>query len=89
MVLSNRPFARKFKQRNHVLDKIDGDLLKRRHGKFTYGGWCSQRDDMNNVCDGLQSEKFGILKPGTGGRRLKILLKKLVSADTIRKRQCK
>ncbi|KAK1365865.1 beta-glucuronosyltransferase GlcAT14A [Heracleum sosnowskyi] len=89
MVLSNRPFARKFKQRNHVLDKIDADLLKRRHGKFTYGGWCSKRDDMNDVCEGLQSEKFGILRPGTGGRRLKTLLKKLVYADNIKKRQCK
>lgn len=89
MVLSNRPFARKFKQRNHVLDRIDADLLKRRHGKFTYGGWCSKKDDMNDVCESLQSEKFGILRPGTGGRRLKTLLKKLVSADNIRKRQCK
>lgn len=89
MVLSNRPFARKFKQRNRVLDKIDSDLLKRHRGKFTYGGWCSERDDTNDVCEGLQSEKFGILRPGTGGRRLKTLLKKLVSADNIRKRQCK
>lgn len=89
MVLSYRPFARKFKQRNRVLDKIDSDLLKRRQGKFTYGGWCSKRDDMNGVCEDLQSEKFGILRPGTGGRRLKTLLKKLVSADNFRKRQCK
>ncbi|KAJ4721338.1 beta-glucuronosyltransferase GlcAT14B-like [Melia azedarach] len=39
MVLSSRPFARKFKQNNAVLDKIDRDLLKRhRRRSYTYGG---------------------------------------------------
>lgn len=89
MVLSNRPFARKFKQNNRVLDKIDRDLLRRCHGKFSYGGWCSKRDEMSYECPGLQSENFGVLRPGTGGRRLRILLRKLLSAENFKKRQCK
>lgn len=38
MALSNRPFARKFKKNDPVLDKIDRELLKRHHGKFSLVG---------------------------------------------------
>lgn len=89
IVLSNRPFARKFKQNNRVLDKIDRDLLRRRHGKFSYGGWCSKRDEMSDECLGLQSENFGVLRPGIGGRRLRTFLRKLLAAENFKKRQCK
>ncbi|KAF2288150.1 hypothetical protein GH714_004681 [Hevea brasiliensis] len=37
MILSSRPFARKFKKNDPVLDKIDRELLKRKNGQFTYG----------------------------------------------------
>ncbi|KAK6778980.1 hypothetical protein RDI58_025698 [Solanum bulbocastanum] len=88
MVLSNRPFARKFKNNNPVLNKIDRDLLRRRNGQyFSAGGWCSNDNDRG--CLNLQVEKYGVLKPGTGARRLKTLLKKLVSAPHFAKRQCR
>ncbi|KAG9134861.1 hypothetical protein Leryth_001169 [Lithospermum erythrorhizon] len=86
MVLSNRPFARKFKKNDPVLDKIDRGLLKRRPGQFVYGGWCSRNG--SDTCSGLQSEKYGVLQPGAGARRLRILLTKLLSAQNL-KRQCR
>lgn len=88
MVLSNRPFARKFNQNTRVLDKIDRDLLKKQRGRFSYGGWCSKGEGMNGQCSSLQSQNFGVLKPGAGGRRLKILLRKLTSAENLRKMRC-
>ncbi|KAK6243576.1 hypothetical protein QUC31_009985 [Theobroma cacao] len=89
MVLSSRPFARKFKRNDPVLDKIDRELLKRRKGKFPYGGWCSENGKKQRACSGFQGENYGILKPGAGSRRLKTLLTKLLSARGFSKRQCR
>ncbi|CAI9099359.1 OLC1v1036166C1 [Oldenlandia corymbosa var. corymbosa] len=96
MVLSSRPFARKFKKNDPVLDKIDRDLLKRgqRAGRFSYGGWCSGGDNgvvnsTNYTCSDIQSDKYGILKPGPGARRLNNLLTKLLHVPNFNKRQCK
>ncbi|KAL4354927.1 hypothetical protein GQ457_06G016490 [Hibiscus cannabinus] len=89
MVMSSRPFARKFKRNDAVLDKIDRELLKRRHGKFSYGGWCSENGKKQGGCSGIHGENYGVLKPGAGSRRLKALLTKLVSARSFRKRQCR
>ncbi|KAK8689979.1 hypothetical protein V6N13_088685 [Hibiscus sabdariffa] len=89
MVMSSRPFARKFKRNDAVLDKIDRELLKRRHGKFSYGGWCSENGKKQGGCSGIQGENYGVLKAGAGSRRLKALLTKIVSARSFRKRQCR
>ncbi|OAY44464.1 beta-glucuronosyltransferase GlcAT14A [Manihot esculenta] len=89
MILSSRPFARKFKKNDPVLDKIDRDLLKRYNGQFTYGGWCLWSGKRQKACSGLQNEKYGVLKPGPGSRRLKSLLTKLVSENNFTKRRCR
>ncbi|KAK9290523.1 hypothetical protein L1049_008693 [Liquidambar formosana] len=89
MVLSSRPFARKFKKNDPVLDKIDHELLKRRRGQFSYGGWCSKTGEMHGPCSTLQSEKYGVLRPGPGSRRLKTLLTKLLSTRNFSRRQCR
>ncbi|KDP39639.1 hypothetical protein JCGZ_02659 [Jatropha curcas] len=89
MILSGRPFARKFKKNDPVLDKIDRELLKRNKGEFTYGGWCLGSGKRHKACSGLQNEKYGVLKPGPGSRRLRSLLTKLVSEKNFTKRQCR
>lgn len=89
MILSNRPFARKFKQNDPVLSKIDRDVLKRRKGKFSYGGWCSKGEKGVTMCNELKSDMYGVLRPGTGSRRLKTLLATLVAAKNFNKRQCR
>lgn len=88
-VLSNRPFARKFKKNDRVLDKIDRLLLKRHHRHFTYGGWCSGSGEMYNTCSALQSENYGVLKPGPGARRLKSSLTRALSERNFRRQQCR
>ncbi|KAF5735185.1 putative acetylglucosaminyltransferase [Tripterygium wilfordii] len=91
MILSGRPFARKFKEKNLVLDWIDKELLKRHNGGFNYGGWCSDSESSGKsqrACSGLKSENYGVLRPGPGLRRLKSLLKKTLSAK-FNKRQCR
>ncbi|GER51988.1 Core-2/I-branching beta-1,6-N-acetylglucosaminyltransferase family protein, partial [Striga asiatica] len=81
MVSSNHPFARKFKQNDSVLRRIDRELLKRGPRQFAFGGWCSDGKDSlsGNKCAGLKWENFGTLRPGPGSRRLRIVLRKLIS----------
>ncbi|KAK4485593.1 hypothetical protein RD792_008236 [Penstemon davidsonii] len=86
MVLSNRPFARKFKKNDQVLNKIDRELLKRNRRQFSMGGWCLKDEEK---CEDLQGENYGVLRPGTGSRRLRTLLTKLVYAQNQNKRQCR
>ncbi|XP_051138654.1 beta-glucuronosyltransferase GlcAT14A [Andrographis paniculata] len=88
MVLSNRPFARKFKKNDPVLNRIDRELLKRGSRQFSWGGWCS-KDDGGNKCSELYGENYGVLRVGGGSRRLRILLRKLVRTRNFGKRQCK
>ncbi|XP_021888708.1 beta-glucuronosyltransferase GlcAT14A isoform X2 [Carica papaya] len=89
MVISNRPFARKFKQNDSVLNRIDHDLLKRQHEQFNYGGWCSGNGNWRRACTGLNNENYGVLKPGPGSRRLKTLLTRLLSERNFSRRQCR
>ncbi|KAL2900766.1 Beta-glucuronosyltransferase GlcAT14A [Bienertia sinuspersici] len=88
MILSKRPFARKFKKNDRVLDKIDDELLKRRkwRSRFTHGGWCGGNEGS---CMELEAENYGVLNPGAGSRRLKALLVKLISARDSNKRWCR
>ncbi|KAF6134228.1 hypothetical protein GIB67_010027 [Kingdonia uniflora] len=89
MIMSNSPFARKFKQDITVLDKIDRELLNRHDGQFTYGGWCSETGGMGSTCTDFKGEGRGVLKTGPGSRRLKSLLSKMLSVRNFKRRQCK
>ncbi|KAG6603457.1 beta-glucuronosyltransferase GlcAT14A [Cucurbita moschata] len=91
MLTSNRPFARKFKDNDRVLDKIDRDILNRRHrALFSYGGWCSGNNMFGTgSCSGLEEENYGVLKPGQGSRRLKTLLNRILSVRYFKKMQCR
>lgn len=88
LILSSMPFARKFKENDPILDKIDREILKRHHGQFTYGGWCS--GGKSKICSGGKGRKkeTGGLRPGPGSRRLKALLTKLLSHKNFRRMQC-
>lgn len=88
MVLSSRPFARKFKKNDPVLDKIDRELLKRHRGQFSFGGWCSQ-GGRHKACSGLKTENYGVLNPGPASRKLKNLLTKILSDKMFHKQQCR
>ncbi|KAI9120470.1 hypothetical protein K1719_007503 [Acacia pycnantha] len=88
MVQSNRPFARKFKKNDPVLDKIDRELLKRHRGQFSFGGWCSQ-GGKNTSCSDLRTDNFGVLSPSLASRRLTKLLTKSVSDRTFHRQQCR
>ncbi|RDX84031.1 Beta-glucuronosyltransferase GlcAT14A, partial [Mucuna pruriens] len=88
MVLSNRPFARKFKKNDPVLDKIDRELLKRRRGQFSFGGWCSE-GERRRACPNLKTENYGVLKPSPASKKLKALLSYSLSRKIFRKQQCR
>ncbi|RWR82165.1 beta-glucuronosyltransferase GlcAT14A [Cinnamomum micranthum f. kanehirae] len=84
LILSSAPFARKFKRDDPVLDRIDRELLKRRKGQFSYGGWC------NGSCShSSRGDSSGALRPGAGSRRLKALLTKMLSQRNFKRRQCR
>lgn len=89
MVLSSRPFARKFKKNDAVLDKIDRELLKRRRGQFSFGGWCSSGGRRSRGCSDFRIDNFGVLSSGPGQRRLRNLLSKLLSDRFFYKLQCR
>ncbi|KAF8391341.1 hypothetical protein HHK36_023645 [Tetracentron sinense] len=83
MIGSNTPFARKFRQDDPVLDKIDKELLRRANGSFTPGGWCSGNPPCSKVGDPTR------IKPGKGARRLSRLIAKIVLSSKFTQNQCK
>jgi len=89
MVLTNRPFARKFKKNDPLLDKIDRELLKRNRGEFSFGGWCSEGERHSRACSGFKPHNYGVLKPGPASKKLKFLLSYILSRKVFHKRQCR
>ncbi|XP_077210257.1 beta-glucuronosyltransferase GlcAT14A-like [Tasmannia lanceolata] len=83
MIGSNVPFARKFKRDDAVLDKIDNELLGRKNGSFTPGGWCSGDPLCSNVGDST------LLKPGPGAQKLAKLMDVIVRSSKFTENQCK
>ncbi|CBI20295.3 unnamed protein product, partial [Vitis vinifera] len=83
MIGSNAAFARKFRQDDPSLDKIDKDLLGRKKGGFTPGGWCSGNPPCSKVGDPTK------LKPGPGAQRLRLLVSRLLLSARYGQNQCK
>ncbi|KAL2456548.1 Core-2/I-branching beta-1 [Abeliophyllum distichum] len=77
MIQSGAAFARKFKKDTRVLDKIDRELLGRRNGSFTPGGWCKGKPRCTRVGNPTK------LRPGSGAQRLQTLINKLLSAKLL------
>ncbi|XAR56538.1 hypothetical protein NMG60_11037066 [Bertholletia excelsa] len=82
MVSSDVAFARKFKHDDPVLDVIDKELLGRKNGSFTPGGWCAGKPRCSKV--GNPSK----LKPGPGAQRLRRLIGSLLLSSKFSQNQC-
>ncbi|XP_059662657.1 beta-glucuronosyltransferase GlcAT14B-like [Cornus florida] len=82
MIASGAAFARKFRQNDPVLDKIDKELLGRKNGSFTPGGWCSGSPPCSKVGNPTR------LKPGPGAERLRRLIGRLVLSAKFSQNQC-
>ncbi|CAA7055351.1 unnamed protein product [Microthlaspi erraticum] len=82
MIASGAVFARKFRQNDPVLEKIDKELLGRRNGKFTPGGWCKGKPKCSRVGDPAK------IKPGHGAKRLHALVTRLYFTSKITQKQC-
>lgn len=88
MVDSNAPFARKFLQDNPVLDKIDSELLNKGPGMLVPGGWCiGSKENGTDPCSVIGNTT--VLRPGSGAKRLEVLISSLLSSENFRPRQCK
>ncbi|KAB5534622.1 hypothetical protein DKX38_017708 [Salix brachista] len=83
MIASGAAFARKFKHDDPVLDKIDKDLLRRKNGSFTPGGWCSGSPKCSEVGN------LDNIKPGPGASRLKKLISRVALLTNLKQNQCK
>ncbi|KAL5572955.1 hypothetical protein UlMin_022552 [Ulmus minor] len=83
MISSNTAFARKFRQDDPAMDKIDKDLLHRKKESFTPGGWCAGNPKCSKVGNPNK------LKPGPGVQRLHSLVARLVLAAKFGQNQCK
>lgn len=83
MIASGVAFARKFKHDDPVLDKIDKDLLRRKNGSFTPGGWCSGSPKCSEVGN------LDNIKPGPGASRLKDLISRVALLTNLKQNQCK
>jgi hypothetical protein len=78
MVKSGAPFARKFSKDEHVLDKIDKEILGHSDGQFTPSGWCvGSRENGRDPC-AVRGDPT-VFKPGPGDKRLERLLLKLLA----------
>lgn len=82
MIRSDAAFARKFNQGDPVLDKIDRKLLGRKNVNFTPGGWCAGNPPCSEVGDTFK------LKPGSGAKRLRRLIGKIVLSEKFSQQQC-
>ncbi|XP_021894709.1 beta-glucuronosyltransferase GlcAT14A [Carica papaya] len=82
MIASGAAFARKFKQDDAVLDKIDRELLGRSSGGFTPGGWCAGKPKCSKVGN------LSKIRPGAGSRRLLQLITKLTLSARLGENQC-
>ncbi|XP_034211755.1 beta-glucuronosyltransferase GlcAT14B-like isoform X2 [Prunus dulcis] len=83
MIASGAAFARKFKRDDPALDKIDKDLLRRRKGSFTPGGWCAGKPKCSRVGNPNK------IKPGPGAERLRRLVGRLTLTAKFGQNQCK
>ncbi|KAJ3668946.1 hypothetical protein LUZ60_010896 [Juncus effusus] len=86
MILSNAPFARKFKRNDTVLDLIDSELLRRsvkRSNGFAMGGWCKGKPACSRVGNVTH------LKPGPGAQRFASLIDLIVRSEEFQQNQCK
>ncbi|KAJ0977409.1 hypothetical protein J5N97_012883 [Dioscorea zingiberensis] len=83
MINANVPFARKFKHKDALLDRIDAELLGWSNEGFVPGGWCSGGPPCSEVGDP------SLLKPGPGAERLRKLMNKIVRSKAFKKNQCK
>lgn len=86
MILSNAPFARKFKHNDPVLDAIDVELLGRSingTSGFVPGGWCKGTPACSEVGDATH------LTPGPGAKRLVQLMDTIVRSKAFSENQCK
>ncbi|CAI0378418.1 unnamed protein product [Linum tenue] len=81
--LHGAAFARKFQHNDPALDKIDNDLLGRKVGAFTPGGWCSNSPDCTEVGD------MNKVQPGPGADRLKHLIARVALMAKRGEDQCK
>ncbi|KAK6132688.1 hypothetical protein DH2020_033571 [Rehmannia glutinosa] len=79
MIASDAAFARKFKQDTPILDKIDRELLGRKNGSFTPGGWCGGKPRCSKVRNPTK------LRPGPGAERLRRLIGFMFEARTMNK----
>lgn len=82
MIASGAAFARKFKQDDPALDIIDKELLNRKNGSFTPGGWCAGKPRCTKVGNITK------LKPGPGAKRLRRLINRLVFSPEFSEHQC-
>ncbi|KAK3034975.1 hypothetical protein RJ639_033353, partial [Escallonia herrerae] len=82
MITSGAAFARKFRRDDPVLDKIDVELLGRKNGNFTPGGWCGGNPPCSQVGNPTR------LKPGPGAQRLRRLIGRLVLSAKFSQNQC-
>ncbi|XP_042040412.1 beta-glucuronosyltransferase GlcAT14A-like [Salvia splendens] len=82
MIASDAPFARKFRTDDPVLDRIDLNLLRRKKGGFTPGGWCAGKPRCSRV--GNRSK----LRPSPGAQRLQRLIGNIVFSENFTKAQC-
>uniref|UniRef100_A0A0E0BAV8 BGGP Beta-1-3-galactosyl-O-glycosyl-glycoprotein n=1 Tax=Oryza glumipatula TaxID=40148 RepID=A0A0E0BAV8_9ORYZ len=92
MLLSAAPFARKFREDDPVLDRIDRDILRRDGAApgraFAYGGWCSE-GGVRLCSNPQEAGRKGMIKAGAGSRRLRAMLNKMMNARNFRRQQCR
>ena len=89
MVNSNAPFARKFGKREAVLDKIDSELLRSNSNGFVPGKWLATENGNDTVGSSYRVvNDTSEIWPGPGADRLKNLVRKLLSKENFRPRQC-
>ncbi|KAE8076205.1 hypothetical protein FH972_014869 [Carpinus fangiana] len=85
MIQSGAAFATRFKSDDPMLDRIDQEILGRKHSNVVPGGWCLG-ESGNHTCSVWGNAD--VLRPGLGARRLEKRIVELLSNGTFRSQQC-
>lgn len=85
MIKSGAAFGTQFRPDDPVLDRIDREILGRRHGNVVPGGWCLGKSG-NDTCSVWGNAD--VLRPGLGARRLEKRIVELLANGNFRSHQC-
>lgn len=86
IVESGVPFARKFQEKEYLLDKIDEKILRRRRHRPVPGSWCTGKRWFTDPCS--QWSNVNIVRPGPQAEKLRRYMDRILEESKSSNSSC-